>query len=74
MSAFGATVSGIVLQQVRQILGRHQVINPNKLDVLVQHRCPQNQTTNPTKPIDADFQGHFNTPRNWEENPTTYGG
>ena len=62
MSAFGPAVRRIVLQQVRQILGRHQIVNPHELDVLVQHRRAKNQTTDPTKPIDADFQRHCLAP------------
>jgi hypothetical protein len=51
-------MGGVVLQQIRQVIGWNQVIDADKFNVGVFDACPKNQASNATKSVNANFKCH----------------
>ena len=55
------TLSGIVLQQVSQHLGRGQVVDGDDLEALSTEHLTESQTADTTETIDSNFNRHGNS-------------
>ena len=56
--AFKPAVDGVILEHVRHVIRRNQVVDADDLDVRVVHRRAEDETADAAKAIDANFHCH----------------
>ena len=52
---------GVILHEVGEVVGRNEVVDGHDVEFLAQQTLfdegPEDQTTDPTEPVDPDFDG-----------------
>ena len=53
-----ASVGGVVLEEIRQVVGGHEVVDGDDVEPPPPHRGPGEEATNATEPVDAHSNAH----------------